>query len=891
MLSTKASLIFISFNFLLQLFITVQIFTQKTIKSTQVIDQNALQISVPIILFELKILGLFVIFYLVFGLVQKSFSSVFSCFIPALIYFYSFLVSSFLHPQVFDDIRPLAEMVRTVHHLLSIESLHLVSAIFLFFVGIICWNSKKTKSSFISLLFLVGLSGYSTWCLMGQNKSAAQASAPKDSISPKKKSILILSVDSLNSTFNTDAFESAPALKRFFEQATHFENVITTQSQTHVSLASLLSEKTPQESGLRRYLNHEVTKDKEYFVGPVLKDLKNAGYQLGLLMDGQAFVLFERNNYFDLFFTPSQGLQTFVYPAMLRSHLFWLFLNNKVGEILFPEIKYNSEFSSTYDVRPFTEFVADNVEKLIRSDRPFFLFVHTCFMHWPGAPRYPYYTKKGNTHFPFYSYDSLYSLRGPLGVYTPEDWKIRRAENESTYQQLVKQSGEEFVEPILEKIEALGAQNSVVVALTSDHGEDLWTDQKYPVQKTLTHVSHGLFGARSNRVAFYLRDLNPARPQASARKDVFSITKSMRIFQSAAQGEYQYDKYSSPVAFTEGPLFFASYPGPFITIRLEDLAGGMRFNRLSRQFFFEADNEMASIQQVRSVQNEQFQFSVYTSNYGFQYFLCDTIGDRHCQQNLAGTNPQLERFFLKEFNTSNQIDINSDLYPKLAFDVHRVGFLDSEIKDNSSNHWLLLLKAHESFYKYFNIPQSKRLINTIANSGSKNSRLLEKLEEFKTKLDSVPKTDASVSNDREDGYYHDDIQYNFMDVLEVYFTSEIAKLNDQNQVCTFLKQNLNSKQLPRRSFDLLLKKLDQIEAEDNMEKWAAFINEPQVVPFDNDLILKDLIRARWFSGHCGKVLEHSFSTPISLKMKSLKGPGNQIFDLVRDDGNYRLSPR
>ncbi len=887
-LTTKTSLIFVFANFLIQLVITMQIFTQNTVKATQVMSKNLLEVSVQVLFFETKIFALYAVFYLIVGSLQKSFSFRLSRLITPAIYLYAFILSAFIYPQLFDDMRPVAEVIKLLLPRMTSFSVYTMTLLFIAFMFFVFAKSKKTKAAYISLVFLALMSLGTTWSLLTETTSHPSGLPSAADIDPNKKSIVILSVDSLNGHFDQNVFENAPALRHFLDNSIHFENVITTQSQTHVSLASLFSEKPPQENGLRQYLDRNVTKDKEYYIGPVLKELKQSGYQLGFMMDTQAFALFERNSYFDVFFTPQQGIGTFVYPTMLRSYLFWLFLNNKGGEFIFPEIRYNADFTTTYNVRPFADFVGDNIEKLFRSNRPFILFVHTCLMHWPGSARYPYYVKDGNTRFPYYSYDSVISLKGPLSVFSPEDWSVRRLENAKTYNQHVKQAGEKFIEPILEKIDSLGAKNSIVLALTSDHGEDLWSDGKYPRQKTLTHVNDGLFGAKANRSAFYIRDLNPNPSPTLNNKSVFSITQSLKILKSAAQGDYQYDKYSSSTAFSEGPLFFSSYPDPFLKVKLEDLAGGMQFDASSGHFYFKVENELARLQQVRSVQDGQFQFSVYITNYGFQYFLCDVSTDTYCRNNLAGKDPQRDLKYLNEFNKNNQIDIEHSLYAQLVLDKNRAGFLKSVISDSTPNRWLKLLKAYEAYFKYFNVPQAKYLLSTIEISGNRVDLLREKIDSLEMRLESENTTVLTANSHGDDSFYSEDLQYKFMNVLEDYFSSALEKAYRPADLCQFLWTYLPNKQIPRSSFHLLLKKLDELHHDDQMIGWSNALNSQKTSSLDHDLVLKQLIRQRWLNGYCEKIDPQLRLQPLAEKIISAKSPSDESISWLNKQNLYRL---
>lgn len=706
--STKESLFVISAMYLVHFAKSIQLSSAVKKTSVDIFSRDDVSLFVSMVFFKFRLLLVFLLIYLFFAAVQKFWSRN-SFLVPIGLALVLNLISYFFYPQLYDDFVFIGKLLHSVEFLLTIITVRLLLSLIIFVFLLRLLFIKRTTRNILLCFICITPFIYIFFVFNFNRAPSSSNSGPTYQISSvnKKPSMVILSVDSLNSTQDLKSADSHPALRKFLESAQQFSSVITTQPQTHVSLTSFLSEQTPQVSNLRDYLDSSATKNTDYFIGPTLKELKKAGYNLGFLMDTQAFALFEDDGFFTEFFTPRQGVATFVFPSYLRSGIFWLFFNNGLGELVFPEIKYNSEFSVTYRLSRFTKMVNDTIANLAQKDQPFVLFVHTCAMHWPGIVPYPYHLNYSNERFPFKSYDSRYFTPVDNMNLTTTDWNLRASENVKTYEKMLNWVKDDFLEPLLASSRQNSERGEIKYVIMSDHGEDFWIGTKLPAKKFPTHTRSSIFNSHSNKIAFYVGTNQTNRTPI---EKALSITDLMPLLMDYLKTGKIIEDHKSIPRYSESGVWPYSYPDSFSVFDVNELASFFYYDSSDQHFYSNFNLGESLIQKTRSVQDENFRLSVYSTDYGFQYFLCDLRSDLNCIINLAGTKNEITIDFLHALNSYNRSDIQKGFYPKLVLDLERPGFLRIQTSDFELG-WLKILRAYEALHKYGNVKKSQTILS------------------------------------------------------------------------------------------------------------------------------------------------------------------------------------
>lgn len=642
------------------------------------------------------------------------------------------------YPQLYDDLPSLPDLPGLVPVWFDPYYINLALMLFLLAAAgrLILIHGLKSRNIFAAIILVffalgLGLEGLS---LPGKSFSPAE----KLTNVGKPKPIIILSVDSLPADYDFNAniknLEELPALGKFLSLAKHFPKVLTPQVQTHISLASFLSEKRVQDIGPRSFLDANFFDDKNFYVGESLKKLKQNGYELNLLMDGQEFVHYKKNEIFTHWWTPEQGLGTFIFPLINRSGLFYSFFRNFPGKFFFPEMTANSAFSAGYELDAFREMVQKRIVAGLTSTNPLFLFSHACGLHWPTSSPWPYYKQilNGDVDAPenvIYATGSRYYLRSYVRNLTAEEWVNQVRYDLRVFNATVNWLAREYLNPVLQTIEdTIGLENAIVV-LTSDHGEDHWLSGRYPSVKLATHTSGPLFSARAENIMFRaiipnsgeLVNLQPHKNIAS-----YKVLNSLVSVAQQTREDEQVELEDQYVYSEAGLTMFANFPGRFVAYDT-DFIRSMFVVRDDGSMVSRIDPKVATVEKVRAVRFQNYRFTIYPTEFGYQSFLCDVEKDKSCETNLEQAEPKIANQMLAALNEYSEKDIAAGRLVELIPDPLRPGFYKFPYSNLQNNPWLSYLAANQALNSFNNINLGRQLMLSILANKNADEYLLRRV--------------------------------------------------------------------------------------------------------------------------------------------------------------------
>jgi len=335
--------------------------------------------------------------------------------------------------------------------------------------------------------------------------------AGRPALKNRGPNIILIGLDSIRPD-HVHAFgykrNTTPNLDRFMKDSVIFKNTFVPLARTGPSWMSILTGCFPPTHGHRCDMA-----PKESRIPPVetlAAHLKNLGYETSFFLDNTNFMWMDPELGFSHIDQPRPNVVWFglsFFPLKLIS--FYYFLNNPVGFHYAPMLRNNEAFSSVYDPHYFARSVGRHIERL-RGKEKFFLAAHTCIVHAPFCVRYPY-----STYFspPPPTPQNRFAFRWPFEQVL---WKkeLERRTNPKTlplifsqeinlYDTLVRET-DDWLGEVLDSIRRAGLYDNSIIAVFSDHGEDLFrTDHPYPYL-TSNHGFH-VWGDDSYRITLAIK--------------------------------------------------------------------------------------------------------------------------------------------------------------------------------------------------------------------------------------------------------------------------------------------------------------------------------------------------------------------------------------------------
>lgn len=254
----------------------------------------------------------------------------------------------------------------------------------------------------------------------------------------KKPNVFIIGIDALRPDhvgYYNSTEKNTPNLDRFLSQSTNFTFSLTPLARTFPSWVSILTGQYPKHNKARYNLT-----DLKYLVlkNTLPELLRQNGYNTIYATDEERFSNITIPFGFNQIIGPKIGANDFLLGSFNDFPLSNLFINTKLGSLLYPYSYGNRAAYTVYDPNSFNQMVKDRLQLVSR--KPLFLSIHFCLTHWPYI--------WGNEKFHSYQDNNQYY---------------------ETAEKRVDKQFEDFVQ-FLQKNHLL--DNAIVVVI-SDHGEAL----------------------------------------------------------------------------------------------------------------------------------------------------------------------------------------------------------------------------------------------------------------------------------------------------------------------------------------------------------------------------------------------------------------------------------
>ncbi|QFU22963.1 sulfatase-like hydrolase/transferase [Shewanella eurypsychrophilus] len=287
------------------------------------------------------------------------------------------------------------------------------------------FGKKVTLTALFSVALLISLLGY-----------RPEPVYTADNNSPN---VFIIGIDGLRPdhlNYIDSANNHSPNIDEFISHSTVYTNTYTPLGRTYVAWMSILSGLYPKNHGARFNLAPPELINKEF---PLVRELNKKNYQTIYAMDERRFNQIDEAYGFDEIIGPKVGAADAIISGMADFPLINLLSNIPGSSELFPYLNMNRGYGKAYSPNQFNQKVLSKLS----SDKPNFLSIHFCQLHWP-------YTSKD-----FIDINSA-------------QWKGNY--NHFMYQAMLKKVDQQFSD-FISSLEQRGYLDNAIVYLISDHGE------------------------------------------------------------------------------------------------------------------------------------------------------------------------------------------------------------------------------------------------------------------------------------------------------------------------------------------------------------------------------------------------------------------------------------
>ncbi|MCG9714552.1 LTA synthase family protein [Shewanella insulae] len=248
----------------------------------------------------------------------------------------------------------------------------------------------------------------------------------------------------------------APALNQLLSKSLIYDRTYTPQGRTFVAWMGVLSGLYPTNNGARFNLAPPELINKPF---PILGLLADAGYQTTYAIDERRFNQIDANYGFDRVIGPKVGAADAIIANVADLPLVNLAINLPLLRNLFPYLYINRAYGKTYDPLLFNHEVLHTLSL----DKPNFLAVHFCQLHWP-------FTSKDFIELDKTRWDGNY--------------------NHYMYGEMVRKVDMQVAD-FIAKLGRRGLLDNAVVYLLSDHGEGfLLSQDRLAATDTEVRTSH-----------------------------------------------------------------------------------------------------------------------------------------------------------------------------------------------------------------------------------------------------------------------------------------------------------------------------------------------------------------------------------------------------------------
>jgi arylsulfatase A-like enzyme len=257
--------------------------------------------------------------------------------------------------------------------------------------------------------------------------------------SSDKPNIIIIGIDGLRPDHLAHKGADnklAPNINKLLSQSLIYDRTYTPQARTYVAWMGILTGQYPITNGARFNLAPPELVDLRL---PLITALKAQGYQATYAMDERRFNQIDESYGFDKAIGPKIGAADAIIASFADLPLINLWVNTPASHWLFPYLYINRAYGKTYNPHLFNQEVLNG----LAVDKPNFLAVHFCQLHWP-------FTSKDFIELDKSRWDGNY--------------------NHYMYQEMIKKVDRQ-VDEFMKGLQGRGQLNNAQVYLLSDHGE------------------------------------------------------------------------------------------------------------------------------------------------------------------------------------------------------------------------------------------------------------------------------------------------------------------------------------------------------------------------------------------------------------------------------------
>lgn len=303
-------------------------------------------------------------------------------------------------------------------------------------------DTIASKKRGLSILFTISLLVFSLVPVYLFSSNTSTPTLPKSHDQPN---IFIIGIDGLRPdhlAYRGADRSLAPTLNQLLSQSLIYNQTYTPQGRTYVAWMGILSGLYPINNGARFNLAPPEFVEKPF---PILKQLSASGYQTTYAIDERRFNQIDASYGFDRVVGPKVGAADAIISNVADLPLVNLMINAPLSRKLFPYLYINRAYGKTYDPLLFNHEVLQSLSV----DKPNFLAVHFCQLHWP-------FTSKDFIELDKSRWDGNY--------------------NHYMYSEMIKKVDVQIAD-FIGKLRQGGLLDNAVVYLLSDHGEGFLLSQ------------------------------------------------------------------------------------------------------------------------------------------------------------------------------------------------------------------------------------------------------------------------------------------------------------------------------------------------------------------------------------------------------------------------------
>ncbi|MDD5492385.1 MAG: sulfatase-like hydrolase/transferase [bacterium] len=508
--------------------------------------------------------------------------------------------------------------------------------------------------SWLARIIAVSLSGSALifWGLL----LLTQKTYPQNTTGPN---VIIISADSLRNDHVTA--ELTPNLIAIARKGTRFQQCYVSLPRTFPQWISYLKSQYPSEHAVRNMFPDKSLREQSG--GSLCTVLKNNGYGTAVVSDfaGDVFTRFQAG--FDIVQAPYFNFNTLVEQRCLEMHYLLLpYILNRTGREIFPVLK---EMANNADPL-LLEQEAEEIIAGYKGRQKFFLVLFSSVTHFPYASPYPYYAQFTNS-----SYEGRYkyykpNIPGESLSLPPADL----AQIRGLYQGAVR-SLDDMVGKLVAYLEKNKLDQNTIIVVLSDHGEQL-----YEHGWGQGHGEH-LRGRAILNVPLIIENPRETFPVGEQNTIVRDIDVAPTILELLHLPVHQSMEGVSLLplargttsslnltAFAETGLWFTDKGDNFYQqqrIMYPDIISlGEIDSTYNNEVVIKPEyRALTTIAKHRMIRNERHKLIYIPTRQGILYELYDTINDPQELNNIAAQNPKVVKALQEQLFLWMSLDKNS----------------------------------------------------------------------------------------------------------------------------------------------------------------------------------------------------------------------------------------